>query len=79
MHLDYTFIVSHILCDTYHVISRLNAFQSQHFCATGLSRLYELDASHNELVALTDGLLEEQPNLHYLSFAHNQIQVNSEY
>ena len=41
----------------------------------GLIRLYELDASHNELVALTDDLLAEQSNLHYISFAHNQIQA----
>ena len=40
-------------------------------------RMLELDAGHNELVALSDSLLGDQSELERVSFAHNQLQLVS--
>ena len=39
--------------------------------------MLELDAGHNELVALSDSLLGDQTELERVSFAHNQLQLVS--
>lgn len=42
---------------------------------SGLTKLFELDASNNELSALPEKLLDDQRELEYVSFTNNQVRL----